>query len=336
MLLVLEKAKANSNYFTMLAQHALSSSDHRIQELIVREGQLGKCSADEVAGRFKSWYERIIDGSLAVAERSAAAPMLLNQGSITAVLSEDDSDKEDCSVPRKRMLDDDQCSSSGRELTPTASSVRPTANITGTKGNLLRRKRVRCKNSPRRTKGVYPTSHGYRVQLNMRPVLNSLSQLHRSGNGNIKFSRNCREFREALWLYEVILLISDVPHSLEDLVSRGNYEELGQQCFPLRLSTTGYSEYYRCLGASISTLRDDGIISLEEFEEAVAAYRQVPPPRINEAHVDVSNSNTSVGAAAEGTGTDTTCHSNPGAQIMSNLVIGYEDEPDFITGIIEE
>ena len=77
-------------------------------------------------------------------------------------------------------------------------------------------------------KGIYKTPHGYRVQLNMESF---------SGRGKIiegapppqhpqrgKFSRNTKKFEEAVWLYEVAILISDCPSSAHSLICHGNFE----------------------------------------------------------------------------------------------------------------
>lgn len=38
-----------------------------------------------------------------------------------------------------------------------------------------------------------------------------------------KFSRNTKKFEEAVWLYEVAILISDLPSDVQMIVLRGNY-----------------------------------------------------------------------------------------------------------------
>jgi len=101
-------------------------------------------------------------------------------------------------------------------------------------------------------KGIYKTPHGYRVQLNMGSVGSGSKQKKvvdcddvdshvviptnaDSNNSNPapttaslvgskgKFSRNTKKFEEAVWLYEVAILISDLPSDVQTIVVRGNF-----------------------------------------------------------------------------------------------------------------
>ena len=66
-------------------------------------------------------------------------------------------------------------------------------------------------------KGVYTTRKGFRVQLNV--LINSDTE----APYRRKFSRNCKEFVDALWLYEIAILISDCPQTLINLLQYGNF-----------------------------------------------------------------------------------------------------------------
>lgn len=75
-------------------------------------------------------------------------------------------------------------------------------------------------------KGIYKTPHGYRVQLNMesgrgvKSKNTDMSSVSQRG----KFSRNTKKFEEAVWLYEIAILISDCPHSVQTLILHGNFD----------------------------------------------------------------------------------------------------------------
>jgi hypothetical protein len=92
-------------------------------------------------------------------------------------------------------------------------------------------------------KGIYKTPHGYRVQLNMESVGSGAAAKAKQECSDVvspssevvapttasliaskgKFSRNTKRFEEAVWLYEVAILISDLPSSVQTIVVRGNY-----------------------------------------------------------------------------------------------------------------
>ena len=91
--------------------------------------------------------------------------------------------------------------------------------------HIQRRKRVKYVNEPNLSvciipKGVYTTLHGYRVQLNMKPNVKTYVKLP------TKFSRNCKSYESAIWLYEVMIFISDCPTHLYELLNIGNYDAM--------------------------------------------------------------------------------------------------------------
>jgi hypothetical protein len=61
-------------------------------------------------------------------------------------------------------------------------------------------------------KGVYKTASGFRVQLNVGT--------HQSQR---KFSRNAPLVHNALWLYEIAILMADSPQNLRLLLKNGNF-----------------------------------------------------------------------------------------------------------------
>lgn len=64
------------------------------------------------------------------------------------------------------------------------------------------------------SKGISKTSgNTWRVQLKL-------------GNGNGIFSRNFSTLEEALWIYELKVLISDEPRYIHEMCNRGNYDAL--------------------------------------------------------------------------------------------------------------
>lgn len=168
----------------------------------------------------------------------------------------------------------------------------------------LKRKRGRnVKFEETGTKGIYETSKGFRVQLSMRPVLDSMALLHRrTPNGSVKFSRNCKRYDDALWLYEVIFLISDQPHFLEELIVCGNYGELRRLFWPT--STDGHREYYCTLGNKITELRNGDVLTDEEYSSALIAYQSIRPPNIinSSSSTSTSSSTGTAGAAVAAEG----------------------------------
>ena len=92
-------------------------------------------------------------------------------------------------------------------------------------------------------KGIYKTPHGYRVQLNMESTggmknasdaqassqVNSVPNTTTTTNNTVhksKFSRNTKCFEEAVWLYEIAILISDSPDCAQKLLLTGNFESM--------------------------------------------------------------------------------------------------------------
>jgi len=61
-------------------------------------------------------------------------------------------------------------------------------------------------------KGVYKTPCGFRVQLNVK-----------GPSAQRKFSRNVAKVHDALWLYEIAILLADLPQDLKSLLNNGNY-----------------------------------------------------------------------------------------------------------------
>jgi hypothetical protein len=277
-LLVLEKASVNSNYFTTLAEHAFTTCDNKLRNLLTAEGCFDGKSVENIAAIFRLWFQLIVQRrALQPEEIERAVLQASGSSSVARDHSDTDSDNENKSEksPLKRPF----------QVIDFVPPKEVTAVVSPTQSGLMnpslqRRKSGRaCGRSTKTiTKGVYATQHGFRVQLNMRPVLHSLSALHRSGCGNIKFSRNCRQRLHALWLYEVVVLISDRPNSVEDLVARGNYVELQELCWPGAGSEHGLWEYHRALGAAITTLRDVGLLSPEEVNEAASAFAGIRAP----------------------------------------------------------
>lgn len=74
-------------------------------------------------------------------------------------------------------------------------------------------------------KGVYKTASGFRVQLNVG-----------SPQSQRKFSRNAPVVHDALWLYEIAILMADSPHELSSMLNNGNYISMKS----LKVSVSSY------------------------------------------------------------------------------------------------
>ena len=107
-------------------------------------------------------------------------------------------------------------------------------------------------------KGIYTTSkHIFRVQLNLK-------------NSDKKFSRNVLILHDALWLYEIEILSSDMPKSVEYLIENGNYDSLFELKF---VSSPG--DYLELLGKKIHELYSSRLLLSHEFSAALEAYNQI-------------------------------------------------------------
>jgi hypothetical protein len=136
-----------------------------------------------------------------------------------------------------------------------------------------RRKRVKYANEPNLTiyinpKGVYPTRHGYRVQLNMKPNVKTHIK------APVKFSRNCKSYDAAMWLYEIIILISDCPLHLYQLLHIGNYDAMVTSKF---IQETNVMEpaamiYYTLLRYHMDELHVTNVLTNQEYNTACMVY----------------------------------------------------------------
>ena len=69
------------------------------------------------------------------------------------------------------------------------------------------------------------TEFGYRVQLTVRKS----NSLNSPRSGQQKFSRNTSSVLDALWMYEIAILIHDAPRDLNTLISCGNFRGFLQE-----------------------------------------------------------------------------------------------------------
>jgi hypothetical protein len=118
-------------------------------------------------------------------------------------------------------------------------------------------------------KGIYKTPHGFRVQLNIDPIIDESGHQSASAKRG-KFSRNAKNFEDAMWVYEVAILISDCPSDVQTMLVRGNFESM--------LSMTWFSSttaYMFNLTSNIKKLHSIKILNNMEYDLAVAALEQV-------------------------------------------------------------
>ena len=107
-------------------------------------------------------------------------------------------------------------------------------------------------------KGIYATrTNTFRVQLNLK-------------TSDRKFSRTVYTLHDALWLYEIEILSSGMPRSVEYLIENGNYDSL----FELNLVSSP-AEYWELLGKKIHELYSNRPLLNHEFRAALEAYNQI-------------------------------------------------------------
>ena len=104
-------------------------------------------------------------------------------------------------------------------------------------------------------KGVYPTKAGnYRVLLN-------------TSSSGVKYSKNVPGVVNALWLYEIKILISDSPISIDSQLDKGNYDSLK------RISAcASHIDYRNQLLTKIEEFSSQ-FLQEEEKEDAVLCWR---------------------------------------------------------------
>lgn len=105
-------------------------------------------------------------------------------------------------------------------------------------------------------KGIQLTQHrSFRVQLN------------KTKNSSTKFTKNVDDFTEALWLFEIAVLICDQPTKLSTLLKSGNYDYLLLNNF-VKNST----DYRALLGDNILKLQSKKILKKEQADLAVSIF----------------------------------------------------------------
>lgn len=269
-------------YFYYLASCAHRSKETQFQGTLTNVIPLGT-SVAALAAILRSWYHPIVVLAGMTSPHSQGPTPICDRNYKRSRENDNDFVEPELKAPKavsplNSSVNDRHTPESVTEG-PAVSPTRLDTSLSPKPHGLLRRKHVRRKlSSTQGTKGVYNTPHGFRVQLNMRPVLESQAALQRSAKGNVKFSRNCRRYEDALWLYECILLISDRPRSLEDILCRGNYQALS--CNGLLGNDANPSLYHKHLGEQLSSLRDNGILLNDEWKEALDAYERLHTGRL--------------------------------------------------------
>lgn len=118
-------------------------------------------------------------------------------------------------------------------------------------------------------KGIYKTPHGFRVQLNIEPIIDESGNQSASAKRG-KFSRNAKNFEDAMWVYEVAILISDCPSDVQTMLIRGNFESMLSMSW---FNTT--SAYMYNLENNIKKLHSIKILNATEYNLAIASLEQV-------------------------------------------------------------
>jgi hypothetical protein len=106
------------------------------------------------------------------------------------------------------------------------------------------------------TKGIQITPNGsYRVQLN------------KAKNSTEKYTKNLYNPVEALWLFEIFVLVCDKPELLSGLLKSGNYQYLLENNY-----IRDCHEYKHKLGEYILLLLQKKTLTYEQAEKAMAIF----------------------------------------------------------------
>lgn len=103
--------------------------------------------------------------------------------------------------------------------------------------------------------------------IQITPVGTFRVQLNKTKNSTTKFTKNVQDLVEALWLFEIAVLICDRPKELGSLLKSGNYQYLLENNY-IRNSV----EYKTKLGDYILLLHTKKILKSHLAEDAVAIF----------------------------------------------------------------
>jgi hypothetical protein len=108
--------------------------------------------------------------------------------------------------------------------------------------------------SKRRTKpkGIYTIVQGFRIQYMCKGK---------------RVSRNAKSFDDALWIYEIFVLIVEFPGTISSCVQLGNYDYMVYSN-----EVHNPDEYYNKLGGAIKRFGLSGKFNAEEFATAVKVF----------------------------------------------------------------
>ena len=233
-----------AEYFQHLANCALMSSNPKIKFIV---SEIKAPLAEDLSLCFRNWFNKICEAAMSfefVIEKefftednepdfSAVTELALDYDSVADLARA----SNDLGTATPEIAPDDAMETNRLSVSSADSSSTPTSSpkqtnskcaLTSIKDNndhIQRRKRVKYVNEPHLSiciipKGVYATLHGYRVQLNIKPNPKTYVKVA------TKFSRNCKLYESAIWLYEVMIFISDCPTHLYDLLNIGNYDAM--------------------------------------------------------------------------------------------------------------
>jgi len=119
-------------------------------------------------------------------------------------------------------------------------------------------------------KGIQVTQHrSFRVQLN------------KTKNSSNKFTKNVNDFTEALWLFEIAVLICDQPTKLNTLLKSGNYDFLLMNNY-VKNST----DYRALLGDNILKLHSKKILKNEQADLAISIFGNLANDSVRDDAVD--------------------------------------------------
>jgi hypothetical protein len=112
-----------------------------------------------------------------------------------------------------------------------------------------------------------PTYKSAAKGIQITPVGTFRVQLNKTKNSSRKFTKNVNDIVDALWLFEIAVLICDKPIELSCLLKSGNYQYLLEKNY-----IRDVEEYKSKLGEYILLLHKKKVLKSEFAEAAVAMY----------------------------------------------------------------
>jgi hypothetical protein len=135
---------------------------------------------------------------------------------------------------------------------------------------VVRRVKRKLEDKPADEIGPGQAAPVYRIAakgIQITPVGTFRVQLNKTRKSTRKFTKNVSDLVDALWLFEIAVLICDKPVELSSLLKSGNYQYLLEKNY-----IRDVDEYKSKLGEYILLLHKKKVLKSEFAEAAVAMY----------------------------------------------------------------